>query len=93
MANLGPSEPLLRGFLRGTISWKEYTRRYQSEMFRSEVVDRQNRVIRNHGQKFTMRLIKKLAEERPVTLLCHCPEEERHCHRHLLKGLILSGKI
>lgn len=93
MANLGPSEPLLRGFLGGEIDWKTYTRRYKVEMFQSGGADRRNRVIRNHGQKFTLRLIKKLAESRPVTLLCHCAEEEKECHRHLLKEIILSRKV
>lgn len=93
MANLGPSEPLLRGFLGDTIPWREYTRRYRAEMFERGGADKENRVIRNHGQKFTMRLIKKLAERETVTLLCHCAEEEEHCHRHLLKEIILSKKI
>lgn len=93
MANLGPSEPLLRGFLGGEISWGAYTRRYKAEMFQSGEIDRKNRVIRNHGQKFTLRLIKKLAQTESVTLLCHCAEEELHCHRHLLKEIILSKKV
>jgi len=93
MANLGPSEPLLRGFLNGSVDWKSYTQRYKAEMFQIGGADRQNKVIRNHGQKFTLRLIKKLAQGQPVTLLCHCAEEEKHCHRHLLKEIILSKKI
>ncbi|MDC4203933.1 MAG: DUF488 family protein [Candidatus Manganitrophus sp.] len=93
MANLGPSEPLLRGFLNEEIDWKTYTRRYKAEMFQRGGADRRNRVIRNHGQKFTLRLIKKLAETQPVTLLCHCAEEEKQCHRHLLKEIILSRKV
>ncbi len=93
MANLGPSEPLLRGFLSGAVPWKEYMRRYKAEMFQSGGADRQNKVIRNHGQKFTLRLIKRLAQTQTVTLLCHCAEEEKHCHRHLLKELVLSKKV
>lgn len=93
MANLGPSEPLLRGFLSGAIDWSSYTRRYKAEMFQSGGVDQHNKVILNHGQKFTLRLIKKLAERQPVTLLCHCAEEEKQCHRHLLREIILSKKV
>lgn len=93
MANLGPSEPLLRDFLSGTIDWGVYTRRYKAEMFQSGGADQHNKVIRNHGQKFTLRLIKKLAQTEPITLLCHCAEEEEHCHRHLLKEIILSKKV
>lgn len=93
MANLGPSEPLLRGFLSGEIDWRSYTRRYKAEMFQSGGVDQGNKVIRNQGQKFTLRLIKKLAQTQSVTLLCHCAEEEQHCHRHLLKEMILSRRV
>lgn len=93
MANLGPSEPLLRGFLSGEIDWRSYTRRYKAEMFQSGGVDQGNKVIRNQGQKFTLRLIKKLAQIQSVTLLCHCAEEEEHCHRHLLKEMILSRRV
>ncbi len=32
MANLGPSEQLLRAYQRGEVSWREYTRRYKSEI-------------------------------------------------------------
>jgi uncharacterized protein YeaO (DUF488 family) len=51
-------------------------------------IDRRNATIKNHGQKFTLRLIKHLARRGNVTLLCHCAEEETHCHRHLLRALI-----
>jgi hypothetical protein len=33
-----------------------------------------NATIKNHGQKFTLRLVAKLAEKQNVTLLCHCAE-------------------
>lgn len=88
MANLGPSEELLRLWLDRKIEWAEFARRYKAEMGESAEVDRRNRTIKNHGQKFTLRLIQKLAERGPVMLLCHCVEEETHCHRHLLKRLI-----
>jgi uncharacterized protein YeaO (DUF488 family) len=44
--------------------------------------------IKNHGQKFTLRLLQRLAKKQNLTLLCHCTEDERHCHRHLLKALL-----
>ncbi len=44
--------------------------------------------IKNHGQKFTLRLVAKLAEKQNVTLLCHCAEDATQCHRFLLKELI-----
>lgn len=88
MASLGPSEELLRSFQSGEISWAEFSRRYKAEMQESPPCDTGNKTIKNHGQKFTFRLLQTLAERGPVTLLCHCPEEEEHCHRHLLKRLI-----
>ena len=93
MPNLGPSEPLLRGFKAGKIPWKEYVPRYKAEIFSSPDLDSRNTTIKNHGQKFTLRLIKELAHRQAVTLLCQCPEEEQHCHRHVLQKLILSGAI
>ena len=88
MANLGPSEELRNQFLGGKIGWPEYSRRYQNEMRAGGGIDARNQRIKNHGQKFTLRLIQHLATNQPVTLLCHCAENERHCHRHLLKTLL-----
>jgi len=88
MANLGPSEELRDAILGGKISWKEYSRRYLAELRESGELDRRNRQIKNHGQKFTLRLLQLLATKGTVTLLCHCAEEEKHCHRHLLKALL-----
>jgi uncharacterized protein YeaO (DUF488 family) len=88
MANLGPSEELRDAILGGTISWAEYSRRYQKELLEPGGVDARNERIKNHGQKFTLRLLQHLAETQTVTLLCHCAEEEQHCHRHLLKALL-----
>lgn len=92
MANLGPSEELLRGMQTAKISWAEFRRRYRAELFESGSIDARNRTIRNHGQKFTLRLLQLLARLQTVTLLCHCAENEAHCHRHLLKG-ILEAKV
>jgi uncharacterized protein YeaO (DUF488 family) len=88
MANLGPSEELRDAILAGKISWTEYSRRYFKELLETGGVDARNRRIKNHGQKFTLRLLQHLARKQTVTLLCHCAEEEPHCHRHLLKKLL-----
>jgi uncharacterized protein YeaO (DUF488 family) len=87
MANLGPSEALLRAY-RTEPNWPHFVREYRREMLGEGEHDRRNRVIRNHGQKFTLRLIKQLAQRGNVTLLCHCAEREKHCHRHVLRRLI-----
>lgn len=93
MANLGPSERLLRGMLDGKITWAEFSRRYRTELFAAGTVDAGNATIKNHGQKFTLRLIKQLAQKGAVTLMCHCAEDEAHCHRHLLQKVILSNAV
>jgi len=89
MANLGPSEQLMNEFLGGKIKrWHEFKDRYVKELREGGTIDRRNKRIKNHGQKFTLRLLQHLAQKQTVTLLCHCAEEEQHCHRHLLKALL-----
>src|SRR5262245_9387755 len=92
MANLGPSEGLLRDFLAKRVSWAEFSRRYRKELMESGGVDVRNRTIKNHGQKFTLRLLQTLGREGNITLMCHCAEDEPHCHRHLLQK-VLMGKV
>jgi uncharacterized protein YeaO (DUF488 family) len=62
------------------------------ELLQAGGVDARNERIKNHGQKFTLRLLQHLAGKQTITLLCYCAEEERHCHRHLLKA-VLEKKI
>jgi uncharacterized protein YeaO (DUF488 family) len=88
MPSLGPSEVLLRQVLRGRISWPVFVRAFRKELVLSGAIDNRNRSIKNHGQKFTLRLIKALADRGPVTLMCHCAEDAEHCHRYELKQQI-----
>ena len=92
MANLGPSEKLLRDFQSGLIGWGEFSRRYRNELRESGAIDQRNPTIKNHGQKFTLRLLQELGKRSTMTLLCHCAEDEPHCHRHLLRK-VLEGKV
>jgi len=92
MANLGPSEALLRDFLARRVSWVEFGRRYRKELMESGGIDARNKTIKNHGQKFTLRLLQTLGRASDVTLMCHCAEDEPHCHRHLLQK-VLMGKV
>ena len=39
MANLGPSETLLKSVLAGKITWREFTKRYREEMFAPAAAD------------------------------------------------------
>lgn len=92
MANLGPSEQLLALARAEKILWSEFKRRYKKELFEGGTIDKRNPNIKNKGQKFTLRLLQQLAKRSTITLLCHCAEEERHCHRHLLQK-ILNAKV
>ena len=92
MPSLGPSERLLRQVLSGRLSWTTFLKRYREELFLDGRIDARNRTIKNHGQKFALRLIKRLAESQAVTLMCHCDEDEKQCHRHELRKVILGMK-
>jgi uncharacterized protein YeaO (DUF488 family) len=92
MANLGPSERLLKDFLADRITWAEFGRRYRRELGEEGGIDRRNRTIKNLGQKFTLRLLQQLGRTGNVTLLCHCAEDQTQCHRHLLRK-VLEGMV
>jgi uncharacterized protein YeaO (DUF488 family) len=93
MPALGPSERLLKAFQSGRVTWSEFSRRYRKELFMDGPVDSRSPTIKNHGQKFALRLIKHLSREGAVTLMCQCAEDEERCHRHLLRRLIESARI
>jgi uncharacterized protein YeaO (DUF488 family) len=88
MPSLAPSERLLRNAQRGAITWAQFLREYRRELFMDGPVDARSPTIKNHGQKFTLRLIKRLARGGRVTLMCHCAEDQRQCHRHELRKMI-----
>ena len=92
MACLGPTERLLKTG-DGASNWREWSKRYRDQMLGVDAREAKNPVIRDAGQKFTLRLIKELAKRQNVTLMCHCPENATQCHRFLLHDLIKSAKI
>jgi uncharacterized protein YeaO (DUF488 family) len=92
MPSLGPSERLLRNGQAQKITWATFSRQYRRELFMDGSLDKANRTIKNHGQKFTLRLLQALAKRGNITLMCHCAEDQRQCHRHLLKK-ILRGTV
>jgi uncharacterized protein YeaO (DUF488 family) len=93
MPSLGPSERLLRDVQSGRITWAQFSREYLKELFMDGPIDSRSKTIKNHGQKFTLRLIKDLAGKGNVTLMCHCAEDQKQCHRHLLEKLISSNRV
>jgi uncharacterized protein YeaO (DUF488 family) len=93
MASLGPSERLLRAIRLGRMSWARFAREYRAELLMSGRIDARSTTIKNHGQKFTLRLIGTLARMGPVTILCHCAEDQPRCHRYILRRLIMSNQL
>jgi uncharacterized protein YeaO (DUF488 family) len=91
--SLGPSERLLKAGQAGRITWAEFSRQYRPELRLDGPIDARCATIKNHGQKFTLRLIERLARRGNVTLLCHCAEEQDQCHRHLLRRQIVRSRI
>ncbi len=88
MPNLGPSEWLLLRFRTSDMTWAEFSRHYRRELLEGGSADTANRLIKNHGQKFTLRLLQELGRRGPVTIMCHCSETEPHCHRRVLLALL-----
>ena len=91
MPSLAPSERLLRRILAKRMTWPQFLKEYRRELFMGGPIDARSATIKNHGQKFTLRLIGELAQDRPVTLMCHCAEDQPQCHRHELRKLILRS--
>jgi len=93
MPSLAPSERLLRNGQAGRITWTQFLREYRRELFLDGPIDRRSRTIKNHGQKFTLRLIKRLGLAGRVTIMCHCAEDQSQCHRHELRKVILGHRV
>lgn len=75
MPNLAPSEGLMRSAQAGLITWSQFSRKYRNELRAAGSIDKRNRVIKNHGQKFTLRLLQRFGRSQTVTLMCHCDED------------------
>ena len=93
MPSLAPSERILRSVQQGRTTWAQFLREYRRELFMDGPIDTRSPTIKNHGQKFTLRLIKRLGRAGRVTVMCHCPDEQRQCHRHELRKVILSPRV
>ena len=93
MANLGPSEALLRGFLAGDITWATFARRYRAELFAGGTADAANRTIKNHGQKFTLRLIKSSPSASRSPCSATAPRIRSSVIATSCARLILSAKV
>jgi len=88
MPSLGPSEDLLRKVRGGKITWPQFVREYRRELVMDGPIDAKSKTIKNHGQKFTLRLLHELGQRGNVTVMCHCDEDTTQCHRFELKRAI-----
>jgi uncharacterized protein YeaO (DUF488 family) len=77
VSHLAPSRELLKAYNKGPIAWPEFERRYRQELSGS---DKQQELKR----------LASIARTRFVTLLCFC-EDERGCHRTLLREAIIKA--
>ncbi len=93
MSSLGPSQKLLSEYRAEKITWGEFSRQYKRELLLDGPIDRRSRTIKNHGQKFTFRLIKELARQGNVTLMCTCEPNQEYCHRRVLHKFIQSKRV
>ena len=91
--SLWPRERLLGAGQERRISWAQFSKKYREELFLDGPIDKRSRTIKNHGQKFTLRLVKELSRRGSVTLLCHCDEDQQPCHRHVLRQVLLSKRV
>ena len=88
MASLGPSERLLKQRQDGKISAARFHTLYRREIHGKDESDSKNPGMKNRGQKFTLRLLRKLSRRRDITIMCHCDEDWWDCHRFVLQDLI-----
>lgn len=71
---LGTPADLIKKWKSGSISWKQFSKQYLDS-----ISDKEESINR----------IAQIARDKTVTLLCSC-RESKHCHRTLLKQLLLK---
>lgn len=87
--SLAPSQKLLKQFQNENITWDAFRREYTKEMLEGFCDESQHNFrMRNSGQKYFLKMIRKVAETKTITLICTCPSDSKHCHRHLLQELL-----
>jgi uncharacterized protein YeaO (DUF488 family) len=72
LRELAPEVPLLRAYLDGKITWRQYVPRYRAG-------------LRRPAARAALAEVRRLAAAGRVTLLCGCPDPRR-CHRTLLQA-------
>ena len=74
---VAPSRELLREFKHEGLSWEDYVPRYLEEM-------------KTESAKSDIKRLAEIAKSGRLTLMCIC-EDENHCHRSLLRDLVLKA--
>ena len=76
---LAPSKGLHKDYMKNKIiDWNEYKRRYLIE------------IINNPKALEKIQELRHLRNNKNITLLCHCYNVVDHCHRYLIRDLIVS---
>jgi len=75
-SDLAPSARLLKAWKSGTITWTAYVESYYQEM---------------GVRSAEIAALAAKARGGTITLLCHEREGDPHCHRHLLKEMIVRS--
>lgn len=71
---LGVAKETIHAWKEGKIEWEELKKEYLDSI---------------KHEKEALDLLLEIAKKHQVTLLCSC-KEEKHCHRHLLKQVLLE---
>ncbi len=93
MASLGPSEGLLRDWAEGELDPGLFLRRYREELLLVGEIDQRNTTVKNHGQKFTLRLLREIGLRLGVTLLGHGAVGREGCHLGVLREMIEQSAL
>ena len=88
MANLGPSEGLSRDWAEGELDLDGFLKKYREELLLGGEIDQRNGTVKNHGQKFTLRLLRELGCRQEVTLLGHGRVGDGASHLEALREMI-----
>ena len=86
---LAPSQALLKRIKKNEITWLEFECQYKQEMMKGYSDESEfNPLFKNSGQKYFLRMLKRIAQDRTVTLICTCAPDADNCHRYILQELL-----
>lgn len=87
--SLAPSERLLKQIQTNEITWNDFQREYRAEMLKGfSDESHRNPRMRNSGQKYFLRMLRRISAAQTITLICTCPPGAEYCHRRVLQDLL-----